>query len=386
MSGRIRFLTAGESHGPALVGIIEGIPSRMSLVAEDIHVDLRRRKLGYGRGSRQKMEEDQVRILSGVRLGETLGSPITLMIENRDWKNWTEIMKVEPGVNTSRVLEVPRPGHADYLGGIKYQHEDMRNVLERASARETTIRVALGAVAKKFLSQFNIKVVSRVTEVGSVKDMSIPTQWEDINTTVDSRFLRMWSEEADLKARDQVEEARKSGDTLGGVFEVVATGLPLALGSYVQWDRRMEAQIGAQFLSLNAIKGVEIGNGFELGRVPGSQAHDEFFPDSKSKSRIYRKTNRSGGLDGGMTTGEPLIVRAAMKPIATLMKALSSVDLKSGESKPAHVERSDTCAVAAAAVIGESLLAFVLAESILEKFGGDSVPEILERWSKWVKK
>ncbi len=381
----LRFLTAGESHGKALVGIIEGMPSGLTITASDIHKELRRRKLGFGRGARQKMEDDQVEILSGVRHGLTLGSPITLLIDNKDWKNWLDIMQPEPfSGEVKRVLEVPRPGHADYIGGIKYNHKDMRNVLERASARETTMRVAVASIARKFLLELGVSVVSRVVQIGAITDTTkVETlNLDKLNLLTDGNQLRVVDKSVDKKMVEFIEEAQKKGDTVGGVFEVVATGIPLGLGSYVQWDRRLEGEIGKAFLSLNAIKGVEIGLGFELGKTPGSSAHDEFFPGGKT-GRVKYKSNRSGGIDGGMSTGQPIIIRAVMKPLATLMTPLDSVKLSSGEAAKAHVERSDVCAVPAAAVIGESLLALVLADSILDKFGGDSMDELKERFNSW---
>jgi len=396
---KLRFLTAGESHGRALVGILEGVPSGLRLTAEDIHRELRRRKLGYGRGARQKMEDDSVQILSGVRHGLTLGSPIALMIENKDWRNWTDVMQPEPPASVDagtaapgtsgvrRRLEVPRPGHADYVGGIKYGHEDMRNVLERASARETTIRVAIAAVARQLLSPLRIGLASRVTRIGDIEDLSpLPADLTSVNLKADSFQLRVLDASIDAQMVEHVGEMKKKGDTLGGEFEVLAWGLPLGLGSYVQWDRRIEAEIGRAFLSLNAIKGVEIGLGFRLAATPGSQAHDELYPasgKSGATARVEYRTNRSGGVDGGMTTGQPLVVRAAMKPLSTLMDALDSVKLSTGEVAKAHVERSDVCAVPAAAVIGESLLALVLADAVLDKFGGDSMQELADRVADW---
>ncbi|MBK7962295.1 MAG: chorismate synthase [Bdellovibrionales bacterium] len=387
---RLRYLTAGESHGRALVGILEGLPSGLSIEVASIHADLKRRKLGYGRGSRQKMEDDSVQILSGIRQGYTLGSPVALMIENKDWKNWTGIMQPEP-LSTSaeppvpqRKLEVPRPGHADYLGGIKYRHDDMRNVLERASARETTIRVALGNLARRFLEELNIQIVSRVVQIGPIEDTAVvpAAQLPNLNKIVDLHQLRVYTKSVDIEMITLMDEAKRRGETLGGIFEVIALNLPLGLGSYVHWDRRLEGDIAQAFMSLNAIKGVEIGLGFELGKIFGSEAHDEYFP-SKQHARVTQTTNRSGGIDGGMTTGQPLVVRSAMKPLATLMTPLNSVKVSTDQIEKAHVERSDVSAVPAAAVIGESLLALVLANAILDKFGGDSLPEIKARVLAW---
>lgn len=380
----LRFLTAGESHGKALVGILEGIPAGLDVEADAIQRQLLRRKLGHGRGARQKMEDDAVQILSGVRHGRSLGSPIALLIENKDWKNWQSIMRPEPVAGeVPRKLEVPRPGHADYAGGLKYHHSDMRNVLERASARETTIRVALAAVARIFLETCSIRIGSRVTRIGEVEDKSaLGVPAGDLNARTDASPVRCLGEEADERMRAAIDAAKKAGDTLGGVFEVVAEGVPLGLGSHVQWDRRLEGRIAQAFMSLNAIKGVEIGMGFEAARTLGSRVHDELLPAAR-KGRAVHATNRSGGIDGGITTGNPIVVRVAMKPIATLMNALRSVRLATGEADSAHVERSDVCAVPAAAVIGEALLALTLADVVLDKFGGDSMDEILPRLRDW---
>ena len=384
----LRYLTAGESHGQALVGIIEGIPAGLELDAAYVHGQAKRRKLGYGRGNRQNIETDEIRILSGVRFGRTLGSPIALVIENRDWRSWSEIMSVdvpaEEARRDRRVVSVPRPGHADRIGGIKYAHADMRNVLERASARETAMRVALGSVARKFLEEFGIRIQSRVVRIGDVTDTA---PFDDVPAeTIDASPVRALGKEAEQRMVAAIEAAKKTGDTLGGVIEIVARDVPVALGSYAQWDRRLEGEIGKAFLSLNAIKGVEVGLGFELASLPGSSAHDSFYPADGSaevNGKTAYRTNRSGGIDGGMTTGQPIVVRAAMKPLATLMKPLDSVDLRTGEATRAHVERSDVCAVPSAAVIGESLLALVLAASLLEKFGGDEIGEIKDRVRAW---
>jgi chorismate synthase len=382
----LRYLTAGESHGQALVGIIEGIPAGLELDAAYLHAQAKRRKLGYGRGNRQNIETDDIRIVAGVRFGRTLGSPIALIIENRDWRSWSEIMSVEPprdeAARNRRVVSVPRPGHADRIGGIKYGHADMRNVLERASARETAMRVALGSVARRLLEAFGVRLQSRVVSIGDVVDES---PFDDVpSETIDASPVRAIGAAAAQRMVAAIEAAKAAGDTLGGVVEVVARGVPVGLGSYAQWDRRLEAEIGKAFLSLNAIKGVEVGLGFQLARRPGSSAHDAFYPAAGNGTlKTAYRTNRSGGIDGGMTTGQPVVVRAAMKPLATLMKPLESVDLRTGEPTRAHVERSDVCAVPSAAVIGESLLALVLAGALLEKFGGDTVEEIAGRVRAW---
>jgi chorismate synthase len=384
----LRYLTAGESHGQALVGIIEGIPAGLELDGAYLHAQAKRRKLGYGRGNRQNIETDEIRILSGVRFGRTLGSPIALIIENRDWRSWSEIMSVDVPADESRrdrrAVSVPRPGHADRIGGIKYAHVDMRNVLERASARETAMRVALGSVARRLLEAFGVRIQSRVIRIGEVVD-DVP--FEDVAPEqIDASPVRALGEAAAERMIRAIEEAKTAGDTLGGVVEIVARDVPVGLGSYAQWDRRLEAEVGKAFLSLNAIKGVEVGLGFELAALPGSSAHDSFYPadgDARIKAKTTYRTNRSGGIDGGMTTGQPIVVRAAMKPLATLMKPLDSVDLRTGEATRAHVERSDVCAVPSAAVIGESLLALVLAAALLEKFGGDEIEEIKARIHAW---
>ncbi|HEY0613468.1 MAG TPA: chorismate synthase [Candidatus Elarobacter sp.] len=381
MSG-VRFLTAGESHGPALVGIIEGIPSGLAIDAALLLAQARRRKLGFGRGNRQNIETDEVRIVGGVRRGVTIGSPIALILENKDHVRWAEIMRVEAPENgepAARQVHVPRPGHADRVGGIKYGREDLRDVLERASARETAMRVALGTVARALLGALGVTIASRVVRIGRAVD---ETPWRDAAPEeVDASPVRALDGASAAAMVREIEVAKAAGDSLGGVFEVVARGVPIALGSYVQWDRRLEGEVAKAFMALNAIKGVEIGLGFGAAAVPGSQAHDEYEPGDGARTQ-YR-SNRAGGIEGGMTTGQPIVVRAAMKPIATLMKPLGSVDLRTGEATPAHVERSDTCAVPAAAVIGESLLALVLASAVLEKFGGDSLDELRERVEAW---
>lgn len=382
---KLRFLTAGESHGQALVAIIEGLPSGLKILLEDIQKEMYRRKQGYGRGSRQKIENENLEILTGVRHGLTLGSPLTLMIPNQDFKNWLITMSPAPVKGkVDRKVDIPRPGHADLIGGIKYNHRDMRNVLERASARETAIRVAVGAVAKIFLQELGIHIGSRVVQIGEVKDAKdFNGSCEILNKKSDKSPVRCLNTKAEKEMINLIDQARKNGDSLGGVFEVIASGVPLGLGSYVHWDRRLEGKIGQSFLSLNAIKGVEIGLGFESASRSGKNVHDEIILKNK---KVSHKTNKTGGIIGGMSNGDNIVIRAAMKPIATLMKPLNSVDLKKKESAKAHVERSDYCAVPAAGVIGESLLALNLAEAILEKFGGDSMAEIKTRLKSWRKK
>ncbi len=377
----LRFLTAGESHGKALVGILEGMPAGLELSVLEIQAELRRRKLGHGRSLRQKIEGDPVEILSGVRHGRTLGSPIALEIPNADFKNWEGIMSVEPRAGEARRVDVPRPGHADLVGKLKYGFEDMRDSLERASARETAMRVALASVARSFLKACGVCVASRVVSIGGEADSrSLPCPISKLNALADASLVRSTSREAGRRMMAEIDRARAEGDTLGGTFEVFAEGLPVGLGSYAHWDRRLEGPLAAALMALNAVKGVEIGLGFKAARARGSQAHDELLPKGR---RVAYKTNRSGGIDGGITTGQPLILRAAMKPLATLMKPLDSVDLRTMRPAKAHVERSDVCAVPAAAVIAESLAALVLADTILVKFGGDSMREMLPRLKAW---
>lgn len=378
----LRFLTAGESHGRALVGTIEGVPAGLALTEAHIAADLARRKRGHGRGNRQKIETDRPQILAGVRRGLTLGSPIALLIENLDFKNWEGVMGAEPASGPAgRAVRVPRPGHADLTGALKYRFEDMRDVLERSSARETAMRVALGAVARRLLSECGIAVASRVLSIGAARDPgALPCAVAELNALADVSPVRCTASETERRMMAEIDRAKAEGDTLGGIFEVFAEGVPAGLGSYAQWDRRLEGPLAAAVMSLNAVKGVEIGLGFEAARRPGSQAHDEYAP---GVGRIEFKTNRSGGIDGGISTGQTLVVRGAMKPLATLMKPLASVDLETGETARAHVERSDACAVPAAAVIAESLVALVLAAAVLEKFGGDSMGELIPRVEAW---
>jgi len=379
--GKLRFLNAGESHGPALTAIIEGIPSNLKISSEYINKELARRQKGYGRGGRMKIEKDKVKILSGVRFGYTLGSPITLMVENKDWQNWTDIMSIEGEPASKREITNPRPGHADLVGGIKYGFEDLRNVLERASARETTTRVAVGAVCKQLLEDIGIKIGSYVVSIGnlSIRDKIHDIPLEKRAEIAENSEVRIPIPEEDDKFKKLIDEAKKEGESLGGVFEVFAVGVPMGLGSYTQWDRRLDGKIAQAMMSIQAMKAVEIGDGFSLSERFGSQAHDEIFWD-KEKG-FYHKTNRAGGLEGGMTNGEPIIVRVGMKPIPTLMrkKSLQSVNIKTKEPFDAAKERSDVTAVPAAAVVGEAMLAIVLADAVLEKFGNDNWIEIKKR-------
>ncbi|PKL74700.1 MAG: chorismate synthase [Candidatus Melainabacteria bacterium HGW-Melainabacteria-1] len=380
----MRYLTAGESHGPALMGILEGLPAGLQIDFDALQAQMKRRKMGYGRGRRMQIEADQIEILTGVRHGYTLGSPIGVLLPNQDWKNWEQTMSATPiEGEVKREVKVPRPGHADLVGAIKYGHSDMRNVLERASARETAMRVALGSIARQFLAGCGIAIGSRVISIGAAVDASaLNLPIAELNERVDQSPVRCLDPDAEAAMVAEIEAAKAKGDTLGGVLEVYADGLPIGLGSYSQWDRKLEAAIGAAFLSMNAFKGVELGIGFEAARVPGSQAHDEMLPGTSPQSVRYA-SNRGGGIVAGMSTGQPILIRAAMKPIATLMKPLQSVHSETGEATSAHIERSDVCAVPAAAVIGETLLALVLAEFVLDKFGGDSMSELLPRLAAW---
>ena len=378
----LRFTTAGESHGPALVSILEGVPAGLPLRAEDVDAELRRRQQGYGRGRRMQIERDAIELLSGVRAGETLGSPIAMLIRNRDWKNWEEIM--DPSRRESdpaprkRVVTRPRPGHADLSGMLKYDRADGRDILERASARETTARVAAGAICRRLLSELGITIGSHVVHLGGVDARRPDLLPDDLNAAADASPLRTLDREAEREMIARIDEAKRAGNTLGGICEVIVRGLPVGLGSHVSWDRKLDGRLAGALMSIHAVKGVEIGLGFESARRPGSEVHDEIDRASglPKTGNVRRRTNRAGGLEGGITTGEPLVLRAAMKPIATLMRPLSTVDVASGEPAAAVAERSDVTAVPAMGVIAEAMTAFVLAEAILEKIGGDSLSEL----------
>jgi chorismate synthase len=378
----LRYLTAGESHGPQLTAIGEGLPAGIPVSAESINNELRRRQQGYGRGGRMKIETDTVEILSGVRWGETIGSPVTLVIQNRDWPNWQEKMSpLAEHRDDSIAVTRPRPGHADLSGVLKYNHKDARNVLERSSARETAARVAVGAVAKQFLGEFGIRVGGYVTEIGGVStstpDLPLVERWR----MAANSELFCCDKSSETAMKEAIDAAKADGDTLGGVVEVQVLGCPPGLGGYTQWDRKLDARLAMALMSIQAIKGVEVGIGFEAARLPGSRVHDEIFRDPARLDRggigaYYRATNNAGGIEGGMSNGEPILLRAAMKPIPTLYKPLRSVDLKSREPFEATVERSDCCAVPAALVVAEAVVAVEIANAFLEKFGGDSLAEI----------
>ncbi|WP_261663577.1 chorismate synthase [Deinococcus sp. Marseille-Q6407] len=372
----MRFLTAGESHGPRLTAIIEGLPSQLPLGKADIDPWLRKRQGGYGRGRRMVIETDEAQLMSGVRGGVTTGAPVTLDIENRDFRNWTEIMDPAAGNwPRKKALTDARPGHADLSGGIKYRHKDLRDVLERASARETAARVAVGAVALKLLGELGIEGANFVRRLASV-EVESPFSWDHLEA-IENSDLRTWDEEAAAQMRELIDQAKVGGDTLGGILEVRFRGLPVGLGSFTHWDRKLDGQIAGAVMSVQAMKGVEIGQAFENASRPGSGVHDALYPDEEKGYR--RETNGAGGLEGGMTNGEELIVRVAMKPIATLMKPLPTVNVVTHEASDAARERSDTTAVPAAGVILQCVIGWVLAEAVLEKFGGDTLPELQER-------
>ena len=385
-----RFLTAGESHGPALTAIIEGVPAGLPVLAAPINVQLKRRQGGYGRGARQKIESDTVEILSGVRFGRALGSPVTLVVRNRDWQNWTTKMSVEPlpeGQAETAAISVPRPGHADYAGMMKYDHDDLRNVLERASARNTATLVAVGAVARQLLGEFGITVASHVVNIGGIKVSADAIDLRRLDELTEDSPVRVADKDAEAKIIAAIDEAKYRGDTLGGTFEVVALGVPVGLGSYVHWDERIDGKLAQALMSIQAIKGVEVGIGFHAADIPGSQVHDAFFYEAGTPAddaRFRRGSNNAGGTEGGITNGEPLVVRAVMKPIATLMKQLPSVNLQTKEGVPAFAERSDVCAVPAAAVVGEAMVAIALAQSLTQKFGGDSLTEMRANYGAYM--
>lgn len=385
----LRFLTSGESHGPGLTAVIEGLPAGLSVLAEPINQQLRRRQGGYGRGARQKIETDTVEFLSGIRFGRTMGSPVTMLVRNRDWANWTTKMSIEPladGQAETAPISIPRPGHADYAGMLKYNHDDLRNVLERSSARNTASLVAVGAVARALLAEFGISIASHVVNIGGIK---VPTENLDLRLVGDlseDSPVRVVDKDAEAQIIEAIDAAKYRGDTLGGTFEVIALGLPVGLGSFSQWDERIDGKLAQALMSIQAIKGVEVGMGFAVADVPGSQVHDPFFYEGGDDARFLRSSNNAGGTEGGMSNGEPLVVRAAMKPIATLMKQLPSVNLQTKQAVPAFAERSDVCAVPAAAVVGEAMVAIVLADLMTRKFGGDSIAEMRDNYASYARR
>lgn len=379
----LRFFTAGESHGPCLTAIIEGIPAGVPIDVAQINQDLARRQQGYGRGGRMKIEKDEVQISSGVRWGESLGSPVTLVIENKDWRNWEKRMSPFVQDRDEKIAVTrPRPGHADLTGALKYNHRDVRNILERASARETTARVAVGGLTKCILNPFGIRVMGYVVEIGGIVADHSGMNPEEIFTRAEVSAVRIADAAAEERIVALIDQCKQQGDTLGGIVEVVVTDLPPGLGSFVQWDRKLDGRLGHALLSLQAVKGVEIGLGFATARLPGSQVHDEIAFDRQKG--FVRHSNNSGGTEGGMSTGEPLRVRVAFKPLSTLMRPLHSVDIRTKEPVEATIERSDVCAIPAAAVIAESVVSFVLAQAFLEKFGGDSLVEVRRNYQGYL--
>ncbi len=382
---RLKYLTSGESHGQALTTILDGMPAAVPVSIEAINRQLFRRQQGYGRGGRMTIEKDEVQILSGVRFGKSLGSPICLQVTNRDWVTWQDEMAVQGNPKQlKRVVTRPRPGHADLSGGMKFDHDDLRNVLERASARETTMRVACGAVSRQLLEACGIELIGFVVSLADVELGEKRASFEDLIRISEASPVRTLDKKVEKAMIARIDEAKKKGDSVGGVFEVVVRGLPVGLGSYVQWDRKLDGKLAQAIMSIQAIKGVEIGLGFEAARRFGSKVHDSLYYDSKKKS-FYRKTNGAGGLEGSMTNGEWLVIRGAMKPISTLYTPLDSVDIKSKKAFKASIERSDTCALPAAAVIAENVIAFTLADALLEKTGGDSLKEVKRNLDAYLK-
>lgn len=374
----LRFLDAGESHGKCLLGIIEGLPAGFSLNEEKINLNLARRQGGYGRGERMKIEQDRVEVLSGLVEGKTIGSPLGLMIKNKDWENWQN--------KKYSSLTIPRPGHADFAGAIKYGFEDVRKVLERASARQTAMRVAIGSVASSLLEEFNIEIYSYVLRIGQVKARRITSFNPKIKVEINKSPVYCIDGIASIGMCREIDRAREKGDTLGGVFEVVITGVPIGLGSYVQWDRRLDTQLASAFMSIPGVKAVEIGEGVEVSEKKGSDVHDEIFAQEeprKNSFRYYRKTNRAGGIEGGVTNGEEVIIRAYIKPIPTLINSLRSIDFATKKETKAIYQRSDICVVPAASIVGEAVADWEIAVAFLEKFGGDSLIEIKENYKNY---
>jgi chorismate synthase len=394
----LRYLTSGESHGPQLTAIVSGLPAGLRVDSEAINRDLKRRQGGYGRGGRMKIEQDTVKIVSGVRHGQTMGSPLTLVVENRDWRNWTEIMSPEPvedmTASVKRAITRPRPGHADLPGVQKFAQEDARNILERASARATTTQVAIGAVCKGLLAEFGMRVLSHVVEFGPVTIETGKMTYDQVAEAAEANDLRIANAGQEARIKNIIDECKQDGDTLGGIFEVVVTGVPSGLGNVMNWDEKLDGKIGQVIMSMQAIKGVEIGAGFEAARRRGSEVHDAIhystdpgdWPEGHGPSGgFYRPTNGAGGLEGGMSNGEPLVVRVAMKPISTLMRPIKSVDFMTREAYDSSKERSDVCALPAAAVVGEALIAYAVAWAFLEKFAGDSMAEVRRNYDGYVK-
>jgi chorismate synthase len=379
----LRFTTAGESHGPGLVVIVEGVPAGLPLLAAQVDEQLARRQQGYGRGRRMQIETDRVEFLSGIRAGETIGSPIAMLIRNSDWKNWTDIMDPAPRAEDAtsprrRAVTRVRPGHADLTGLLKYDRDDARDILERASARETTARVAASAVARALLASIGVQIGSHLIHLGGVDARRPSTYPTDLNAVADRSPLRTLDPDAEAAMIARIDSAKRDGNTLGGICEIVALGVPVGLGSHVSWDRKLDGRLAQAICSIPAVKGVEMGLGFEAARRTGAEVHDEIeaSPGSVRSGHVRRRTNNAGGLEGGMTTGEPLVLRVAMKPISTLMRPLGTIDVATGEPAAAVAERSDVTAVAAMGVIAEGMTALVLADALIEKCGGDSLVEL----------
>ena len=376
MLARIKYLTAGESHGKGLLGIICGLPAGLEINEEFIAHELFRRQQGHGRGGRMKIEKDHAEIYTGIRHGKSLGSPIGLILPNKDWKNWTVKMSVEPVDEKIKKVTLPRPGHADLAGIQKYDSDDIRNILERSSARETAMRVALASICRKLLREVGIEVGSRVVQIHKVKDETIISEnisLKSLNKKVDESPVRCWDKKTEKKMIDAIDKAKNEGDSVGGVFEIIANGLPYGLGSHVQWDTKLHARIAESIMSVNAFKGLEIGLGFKSSLRLGSEVHDEI---GWNGEKYTRHSNNAGGIEGGMSNAQPIIVRVVMKPIPTLIKPLRSVDIETKEDKLAHKERTDSCSVPAASIVAESMLCFVLADALLEKFGGDTMDQL----------
>ena len=374
MLKRLQFLTSGESHGRGLLGILDGLPAGIDISEKYINHQLKRRQMGHGRGGRMKIEKDQAQIFGGVRHGKTLGSPLGILIDNLDWENWTKKMSVDPVNEKIKPITLPRPGHADLAGVHKYEFDDIRNVLERSSARETTMRVALGSVCRKVLEDIGIFIGSRVVQIHDVKDEQkynlSPTV---MNSNADDSPVRCLNKNAEAEMVAVIDKAKKAGDSVGGIFEVIATGVPYGLGSYSQWNNKLQARISTMMMSINAFKGIEIGTGFKSATKFGSEVHDEI---GYENGKFTRYTNNAGGIEGGMSNAQPIVLWMSMKPISTLIKPLRSVDIATHEKKNAHKERTDSCAVPAASVVSESMLCITLLDALLEKFGGDSVNQL----------
>jgi chorismate synthase len=391
----LRFLTAGESHGKALVTIVEGLPAGLPVVAEQVDQELARRMMGYGRGARMKIERDRIEWLSGVRAGETIGTPVAMLIHNRDWANWEEVMAAEgsPGEVRRRRLTRPRPGHADLVGVLKYDRQDARDILERASARETAARVAAGALARRLLEEFGVEIGSHIVSLGGIQVPPVAPLPVPLNPAADNSEIRVLDRTIEAEIIRRIDQAKKDGDTLGGEAQVVVRGLPVGLGSHVHWDRKLDGRLAGALMSIPAVKAVEIGMGFEAARRPGSEVHDPIDADAVPgrdapgpalRGGYRRRSNNAGGLEGGVTTGEPLVIRVGMKPISTLMSPLPTVDLTTGKAANAQSERSDVTAVPAMGVIAEALTALVVADAFLEKFGGDSLGEIRRNFAAYL--